>query len=327
MNFAARRLFTWPLMIIAAIVLPVEVWILQKLDYSKGWLERVGLIEALNPQERLSLGNLRWDPAPYVGSPQLATFAAMVHEHCPNMDALPTTRCLSDFLASRFPHGSPSRQIFDENFVPAEVLQRHLQGEPGHCVSRSGIMAAALLASGVPARIVQLLSNTRRDQGHNALEVFDPSVGWVFFDPSFGGELQTSTGGRSAAALLSAGGQFRWIQSAKVAPLSDWQRFYAGPRAAMFKGHVVYPEPWLYTRVGSKTAPPPFQARYLVVGPPSWRLAFGRKFLLAAILSTFAALLVAGTSLIFPVIRRLALRRKPERWTDKPPLELSDFDG
>jgi hypothetical protein len=298
---------------VLAVALGLELLVLEKLDYSKGWLERIDLSEAEHPTHPLALGNLSWDPGFFVGNPELAPFAQMVREHCPRLGPIETARCLSDLLAERFPHGDPSQELFDRGFSPAADLQRHLEGQPGHCVTRSGIIATALLASGISARMVQLLPPAGVAGGHNSIEVFDPNAGWIYFDPSFGGELESSHGGRSAAALLAASGRPHWLQSGKTPAVVagkalDWRDIYAGTAPPILAGHLVYPEPWLYTRVGARTAPAPFRARFLVVGPRSWRLSFGRKFILAGLLMTATALFVvsAKVALSFRRARRRA---------------------
>ena len=278
-----------------AVLLVADVLTLQRLDYSKGWLDRTSVAEELHPADPLRLGKLSWDPHIYANSPQLGPFLALVRDHCPSLRPIETTRCLSNFLAARFSQGAPRHDLFDEAFVPIDDLNRHLAGEPGHCVSRSGIIATAMLAAGMPARVVQL--RPLADTGHNALEVYDPEFGWIFFDPSFGGELKSSDGRFSAVALLASEGRPQWIQSAKRPDLtsglpSDWKGLYAGATPQILRGHLIYPEPWLYTRVGPRLAPAPFRARFHVVGPRSLRLAFGRMFLHGGIVLTAMALLV-----------------------------------
>jgi hypothetical protein len=276
-------------------LLALELGLLGFMDYSKAWMTRTSLSEALQPQTPWRLADLDWNPAAYAGTPKLKPLQQMVHQHCPDRSGLETAVCLSNLLAARFPHGNPKHELFDRNFDPLATLQSHLAGEPGHCVTRSAILAAALLSAGIPARMLQLAPSfqDRQDRrgGHNAIEVWDPHLGWIFFDPTFGGSVRTQAGEQSAAALLAAGGGLSWVQLSTVPatlgtePL-DGQRAYDGNPTPRFNGNLIYPEPWLYTRVGRKQAPGPFTGSFLVVGPPSLRLAVGHQLLLGTILVT-----------------------------------------
>jgi hypothetical protein len=290
------RLWRRKVFLVALVMLGAEILLLARLHYSKAWLQQVSLEQALAPQDPLVLGGLSWHPEQYLGNPRLAPFADLVRRHCSGLGPLETTRCLSDLLAARFPHGSPTEELFDPGFSPTAQLKRHLEGEPGHCVTRSGIIATALLASGIPGRMVQLIGEGK---GHNAVEVFDRDKGWIFFDPTYGGEFAETRDGRSAPALRKAGGGLPWIQSS-VLPVAVagapavGQLGYSGTSRDLLTGSLVYPEPWLYTRVGSKLAPSPFQATFLVVGERSWQLAFGRRVLYGIILLTLALLVFAS---------------------------------
>jgi hypothetical protein len=276
------------------------------MDYSKGWLTRTSLADALEPPSPLALGSLDWNPAGYAGHPSLKPFVDLVQKHCPGEKSFATVVCLSDLLAERFPHGLPSVELFSAGFDPVATMNNHLAGAPGHCVSRSGILTAALLAVGIPARMVQLvpsyLDRNDRRSGHNALEVWDKRMGWVFFDPTYGGTLQTAAGEQSAAALLAARGQFVWRQLGKIPAavgheVLDGQDAYDGNPTPRFNGHLVYPEPWLYTRVGTKQAPGPFNGAFLVVGVPSLRLALGHWLVLGSVAATCLAMLVTVVSM------------------------------
>ena len=287
-----------------------QATLLAKLDYAKAWFERLDFGEAIDPrgpQGPLALGTLHWDPRFYVGQPALAPFAALARSECPGSEPLKTAICLSNVMAIRFPHGRPSHELFDANFDPARALTRHLNGEPGHCVSRSGILATALLASGIPARVVQLYPPSGHVQeGHNAIEVYDPAQGgWIFFDPTYGGRLESQTGARSAAGLVVAAGALRWIPLAMPASYPpqpfDGAVTFSGAPTPRFSGHIVYPEPWLYTRVGKKQAPAIFSGTFLSVGPRSLRLAWGHWLLDGSIAVTGLAFLAV---LVVAITRR-----------------------
>ncbi len=282
------------------------VW-LRGLDYSRAWFDQASLTETL--AEENTLGGFSWDPTRYVGDPNLATYAAFKRQHCGDRTGLAAATCLGDELAARFPHGKPSGELFDRNYRPATLLKRHLDGEPGHCVTRSGIIATALLATGIPARMVQLHPPAAQMGGdHNALEVFEPGQGWIFFDPTYGGELRSPSGRRSAAALVADGGRVRWVQTGNV-PVAlggetlDGAATYAGDPSPLLTGYLVYPEPWLYTRVGDKVAPWPFQASYLLVGAPSRDLTYRRRALHVCIAVAAIALVLASTRTAYSIVR------------------------
>jgi hypothetical protein len=310
-------------------LLALELGLLGSMDYSKAWMTRTSLSEALQPQPPWRLAGLDWNPDAYAGNPKLEPLQQMVRQHCPDRSSLETAVCLSNLLAARFPHGNPKHELFDRNFDPVATLQSHLAGAPGHCVTRSGILAAALLSVGIPARMLQLIPSFQHRQdrrsGHNAIEVWDPHVGWIFFDPTFGGTVKTKSGEQSAAALLAAGGGLSWMQLSAVPatvgtePL-DGQRAYAGNPTPRFHGNLIYPEPWLYTRVGRKQAPGPFTGSFVVVGPPSLRLAVGHQLLLGMIVVT--ALL--GLLCFVGLIRTLLASRRPQ--PRGPALLASDAD-
>lgn len=274
------------------LLLGVEVVWLASRHYSKAWFDRVDLDEARAADTSLTLRGQSWDPALYRRSAALAPFAELATAQCPGRTGLALTTCLASYLAARFPHGSPRGELFDRDFDPVAVMRSHMGGEPGHCVSRSGIVVAALLATGVPARMVQLLPELP-DRGHNALEVWEAGK-WVFFDPTYGGIVTTASGARSAAAITAASaGELRWQQlSPRPAALEphpqDWAGLYARPSTRFV--HVVYPEPWLYTRVGTKQAWGPFNGRFIVAGAPVLHLTLGHTLLHAAILATVAAI-------------------------------------
>lgn len=299
------------LIVVVALValLAAEVGTLGALDYSKGWLAVVDTTAATSPADPVRLSDFNWDPSLFANDPDLAPFVHVVRENCPNLGGLATAKCLSNVLAARFAHGGPTQELFDANFSPVAVLRKHLAGEEGHCVTRSGIIATALLASGIPARMVQLYVPSA---GHNAIEVFEPSRGWIFFDPTYGGELRLSGESRSAVALIGQAEKVEWVQSAtpvKTAKgeVMNGQLAYAHGSSVLLSGHLIYPEPWLYTRVGRKLAPAPFNAKFLVIGTGSWRLAFVRRFLLVSIVLTM------GTLVLLPAAFAVRLRSRRRR--------------
>jgi hypothetical protein len=218
--------------------------------------------------------------------------------------------CLSNVLAARFGHGGPRQQLFDAKFDPTTALASHLSGASGHCVSRSGIIATALLATGVPARVVQLVWSPAEGApaGHNALEFLDPEKGWTFFDPTFAGYFENASGSRSAAAIAFSGKAAIW-RVAGVAPAgletlpTPADSAFLSPKAVAFLSYV---EPWLYTRVGKPVAPRPFNARFVMAGPAASSMVLSHWALRGAILVT--ALGLAGCLVVAVRVRSRARR-------------------
>jgi hypothetical protein len=282
---------------------------LRQADYSKAWLLRATVEEARAPRDPLALGPLRWDPAPYQSAPSLAPLRNMVATHCAGLPAVATAECLADLFAQRFAHGVPAAEFFDARYSPADDLAAHLAGAPGHCVTRSGLLAAALLAAGIPARVVQL--RPLSGGGHNVAEVWDQANGWVYIDPTYRLTVEGMPGTTSAAASLRPKAHTRWrVNTAmrEVAGTGTETAFLYDNMDRLLGGHLVYPDPWAYTRVGRQLAPWPFQARFVVVGPLSLRLGLLQRLLHVGIA---LALLALATSVVSPLVR--LSRRSPRK--------------
>jgi hypothetical protein len=297
-----------PLALLALIA--VQLLVLRHLHYSKAWLVHASVHEARAPRDPLALGDLHWDPAPYQRAASLAPLRALVADRCAGKGAVATAECLTDLFAEHFINGVPAREFFDAGYSPAADLAEHLGGAPGHCVTRSGLLAAALLSAGFPARVVQLLPRT--GGGHNVAEVWEPGRGWVFVDPSYRLSIDGTAGAASAAAALSRPERVRWRVNIALHPVvgvpTEAQVIY-GELRRLVGGHLVYPDPWLYTRVGHRAAPAPFQARFVVVGPPSFRLGIAQPLLhigiTLALIGLMGSLLLAVAALDRPTIEPL----------------------
>jgi hypothetical protein len=285
-----RRGASLPPLLLAALVAG-QLALLRQLPYSRAWFTAVTVDEAYAPGDPLALGDLRWDPAPYAAAPSLAPLRALVASQCPARDALGTASCLSDLFAARFAQGPPGREFFATSYDPTEDLASHLAGAPGHCVTRSGLLAAALLACGFPARVVQLVPAS--GGGHNVAEVWDQARGWVFVDPTYRLTLDGAQGEMSAAAGLRSVDTARWRVNEAVRPIAgaDKERkaLFAEARI-LLGGNLVYPEPWLYTRVGHKHGPAPFQGRFVIVGRPTLTVGIGHRVLALGIVLSLLAL-------------------------------------
>jgi hypothetical protein len=247
---------------------------------------------ASNP---LLLAGLDWTPAPYLAAPELQPIRATVDQQCPDSRGYSLAVCLSDLFARRFPHGEPSREFFDRRYDPVAAFHSHLAGESGHCVSRSGMLALALLATGTPARVVQILGRDGA-RGHNVAEIWDAGR-WRVLDPSFAGRLESADGSTSAIDMMSAPFP-HWRQSparVKVAGVNQAEALREYEEDRLRGALIVYPEPWLYTRVGQPAASWPFHGRFIVVGSRTLQVGLGQLLLqIGILLSGLAALALAG---------------------------------
>ncbi len=197
-----------------------------------------------------SLGPLAVD-MPAFEDPKLEPFRALMRTSCPNRQGLAAAICLANELAHRFPHGAPRNEFFSRQYDPAADLALHLAGAPGHCVTRSALLATTLLASGQPSRLMQLI--TPDGVGHNVMEVFDQAEGWVIVDPSYG-----------HIVLNSRDEANRRIHKRIDLPTGTATSFLDKPDA--LRGLRIYPEPWLYTRVGERHGFWPFRGAFVAYG-------------------------------------------------------------
>jgi hypothetical protein len=281
---------------VLATAVSLEMISLEKLDYTHARVELVGLQDALRPPLPLHLGPLRWDAPPDGHAPATSALPGFVRASCMvPAPPLELAACLTNALASRCPHAPTGRTVLDPAREYPSMVSRHLAGQPCDGPARSGMLAAALLVAGVPARLVHM-TNPSAGITHTAIEVLDGERGWQLFDPLFAGTVTASAGGSAAAVTMAGPEEIRFDRIANppagVGVDLDGQGFYEGipgkPRAT----HLVYPEPWLYTRSGQPTAPWPFAARYVVAGPLSWSLGIGQRVLCGLVPLTFAGLAV-----------------------------------
>lgn len=259
------------------------------LPYSRCAMRPIGVADEQRAPgaDAFELGPLEFDLRAYREAPELEPFRDFQRSACPGLEGSPIalTTCLMDAMAQAFPHGEPSVEFMSSGYVPTEALARHMAGEQGHCVTRSGLIATALLANGTPARVVQWFA-----VGHTMFEVW---VGdeWVLFDPTSGVML---TGTPHIAALDSdleiplAG---RWARPVAHAP--DHGTPATACFAAPVTGARVYLEPWLYTRVGPHVAPFPYP-QVAAVAEPTVTIGYGQ--LLAAVGLMLSALLGLGAT-------------------------------
>lgn len=266
---------------------------LVSLEYSTAWLVR-GPDEAARkaPQEAFTIGAARWTLEAYADSAELEAFRSSFESSCrahqEEEDPIAAALCVSDRMAREFEHGQPETEFFAPSFDPEHEHARHRSGAPGHCVCRSAMMAAELLSVGIPARVVQLLPLDGSD-GHNLVEVWETERGWVLVDPTYGGLVgEDRTIGSALDLAYSSRAPFERVGHAPV----PFDAFTADEVEAVYDSllpaAVVYPEPWLYLRVGDKSAPWPFRGRYVQVGPGAFRLGPAQRALAVALVVALA---------------------------------------
>jgi hypothetical protein len=261
------------------------------LPYSTSWISRVSVSEAeAAPGTRAEVGSLTWNIEEYQKAPALEPFRVAFQAKCGNTRGVAAARCVSDHLSAHSPRGVPTGEFVDQDYDPAAALKGHLEGGPGHCTARASMTATALLALGIPARVVQILPPNKR--GHNLLEVWDEEHKWVLFDPFFDSSLLHQGHFASAARLTTTEGELTWRRPHEDSP---------DPNA--FAGATIqYPEPWLYTRIGERCARWPFRGCFAQLGPRQLLVGPMQQLILAAMLAC-AMLMFVST------VRAFRLRR------------------
>jgi len=272
--FSRRGLYIGSLC--AALLSVLSATYLVWLPYSTSRILRVAEADvAAEPAERSALGPVQWDYELFRRAPELETFRTAFAPTCGQKLGLEAARCVSDFLSSRSPRGNPSSEFVELSYDPSAALSAHLGGEPGHCTVRSSVTATALLAMGVPARVVQVLPRNAR--GHNLLEVWDQDKGWLLFDPFFDSSMLHDGSFVPAVTLAHASSGLTWRR-----PKSD------SPDPNVFAGSTVqFPEPWLYTRVGPRCATWPFRGCFAQIGPEQWTVGTAQRWALDLAIGCF----------------------------------------
>lgn len=255
---------------------------LRELPYSTSLILSAAESEASQPPgDAFALGPFLWPLADYREAATLEPFRTAFAPTCGQLDGLEAARCVVDIIKERSPRGEPKQEFVDPSFDPADVLTAHLAGQPGHCMSRSFMTATALLAMGKPARIIQLLP--QRFDGHNVIELWDPAHGWLVFDPHYDSSILLGDDFLSAVELSHVTGGLRWRR-----PHDD------APDPNLFASSTIsVPEPWLYTRVGSRVAPWPFRGAFVQFGATQFLFGPAQKLaLLFAVVFSASAVVV-----------------------------------
>lgn len=249
--------------ILLVLVAGALLLLLRALPYSSSTISKASNAAVIrSPTPDFEMAGIRWTVEAWSEAPELAAFRQDFVDHCARKRGVAAAVCVSDRMARAFPNGSPLTEAFAPVFDPTEHLRAHAAGRPGHCVTRSAILSAELLAVGIPARMVQLLGPDGPDSsGHTAVEVWG-SDGWTLVDPTYGRVLHSGSGGGSALALVLRPSTVRW-QPGGVVPAGSAPPGVGNPFAG---GTILYPEPWLYVRLGQHAATWPFRARFARAG-------------------------------------------------------------
>jgi hypothetical protein len=274
---------------------------------------------AQRPNPDFWIGPIEVPVQTYASAAQLLPFRKEFERSCRGTNGLAAAACVTRALSAAFPDGRPRDEFVAATFDPEKHLREHLAGEPGHCLTRSAILATQLLAVGIPARIAQLLPPDGR--GHTLVEVWDEGTGWVLVDPTYGGALGTDRELASAASLLRSPEKTTWYGlGGSPTTLANHGRGLPPEFVAnAFRGHLIYPEPWLYLRLGPRSAPWPFRGRFVRVGP--WKADLGPlQLLLWVAAPTFglSSLLCLGLALRSRVFSLSGVRASPGELSRDP---------
>jgi hypothetical protein len=237
---------------------------------------------ASDPSHGFSIESVRWDLEHFSSAPELAPFRRYFFERCGGQTGTQAAICLSQAFDHAFPFGTPKHEFLERNFDPVSNFEAHLSGEPGHCVSRSAMLATTLLSVGIPARVVSFTPRSGWG-GHTLVEVW-AGADWVAVDPSKVG-LVGSSRPNSAAEIKRVSRSLR-LFNADGSVRQD--PYPLSPSVA--SGELVYPEPWLYTRTGPRFSFWPFRGRFVQVGMYGW--LFSTPLLLCRV--AFAISVLAG---------------------------------
>jgi hypothetical protein len=290
----AARYLRWALIYsLVVLALLAAYW---RLPYKSSLLTSASLEQVLAPpKSSFAIGSMRWDLRAYTTDPHLEPLRVYFRSVAGTQKGVAAALAVSRDFVARFPFGNAPRECFSRSFDPVEDLNEHLRGAPGHCVTRSSLASAVLLSAGIPARMVQLSTDT--PTGHNVFEVWDQHEDWVMVDPTYGGMLKMGNNLCSAVEAQLYGGAATWTQAAPPASEAvSPSRLYSPRGQDVLRAPLVYPEPWLYMRTGPRESEWPFRGRFAVVGPTSWNLGIAQLIFRFAIV-TFALLAAACFSL------------------------------
>ena len=245
---------------------------LRALPYSSVRLAAVDQSEATRPPTTsFDVGPLHWQVSDLATSPALQPFRNAMRDTCGDAKGIAAAECATKVLTDRVPVGTPTSEFVRTDFDPVAHFKEHMAGAPGHCMTRSAILATQLLSVGIPARVVQFVPLD--EKGHTLVEVWDDALGWAVVDPTSGGYV-IGPSSRAAIDLLAQPASLEWrpfgftkADEAEVAQQKEHFRH-------LLAGNVLYPEPWLLSarrRAHRTVALPREYARvgapFLTLGP------------------------------------------------------------
>jgi len=274
------------------------------LPYASCLVENASVPPALSdPTHSFVIGSIRWDVDAYARDPQLQPFRDFFHKNCLAKTGTGAAICVSQVFAAAFPLGMPQRDFYDRNYNPLIDFRRHMAGEPGHCVNRSGLLATMLLSVGIPARVVAIVPLSRTG-GHTVVGVWD-GAGWQIVDSTANG-LLWSPNGTSATDIAQAGETVRLVD-----PLTFRKGLYQY-ESAIAGNEVVYPEPWLYTRTGNRFSFWPFRGRFVQVGMQRGHFATPLLWMRMVFLLAFLCGIVCLVICFVPLQVHQEMKMQPE---------------
>ena len=253
------------------------------LPYASFLMANADISEAASdPSHGFSVGSVRCEVEQFSTAPGLAPFRRYFFEKCGGQTGTQAAMCISQAFGHAFPAGAPEHEFLERHFDPVGHFEAHLSGQPGHCVNRSAMLATTLLSMGIPARIASFAPRSGWG-GHTVVEVWS-GADWRVVDPTelgLVGSIRPNSAteikrGSEPLRLFDADGSVR----RDPYPLSS----------SVASGELVYPEPWLYTRIGPRFSFWPFRGKFIQVGMYGWR--FSTPLLLCRV--AFAISTLAG---------------------------------
>jgi hypothetical protein len=314
-----KHLFLW-IGLTSLCALLLQLAALKALPYSSCIVESAFSADDSSALLGFQVGSLSWDVPSYRIDAALEPFRNYFHAHAGGRTGIGAALLIAHSLRKDIPFGEPRREFFQYGYVPAADFSAHLQGEPGHCVTLSGFLAASLLSVGIPARVVQFIPSHNEVGGHNLVEVWDERTGWALIDPSYDGHLTIRGQTCSALQALLDPVNIRWVAKDTAAEVGDAKAFYETKSFPLRDGHLIYPEPWLYLRTGPKGSTWPFRGRFVLVGEPSWRYGPAQTVLRSGIVVCGALAIIC---LWLTAVRRARKASAPGRHLSEAP----DFEG
>lgn len=276
----------------------LQALLLWQLPYTTSIIHHLPLAGVEQSQSAMNdfrLGELMWDIELYKADKNLHSFRQFFQRNCGTQRGLDAAICLSDVLLKKIPFGAPSQEVVDAIYSPIQAFENHMNGAPGHCVTYAGLSSLVLLASGTPARMVQIVSSTK--PGHNVIEVWDAQHGWVLFDPL--NKFVPIKNGNPISALeaINPSNQVTVAQIGKDSESKSYlSDYYQGKLP--FDGAIVYPEPWLYTRSGKRFDHGFYRGRFVSFGIDFFWLGQAQRLLRLGILICFVLASISGFLLV-----------------------------